>query len=182
MEYARLSVATSSTCVNSYNNTNIDTTLVNMNIDYNKSPKNINSSNLKNDLTIKSNTIVKKNTVSNDIDKKYRIYIKYLPKDKLLYQLWKYAKPAYYMYYCKDTIPVLTLEKAKQDINYMIHNNRTINISTYYGKQIFIDITGDYLNTLEYNLYNGRNLAEYIIDNLKKEEMQRSVLKYYTFF
>lgn len=109
------------------------------------------------------------------------VYIKYLPKDKLLYELWKPARRSQYLYYCPKSVPQLTLEKAKRDINHMIENSRDLDITTYYGKLLFIDISGDYMDPFTYNLYNGRGTAEEIIKKIKIEEMNRSVLKFYTF-
>jgi len=110
------------------------------------------------------------------------LFIKFLPKDKLLWSLWKHAKHAQYMYYCSDLAPELTLQRARKDVNYMIQDNRDIELTTYYGRLVFVDISGDYLDAFTYNLYNGRGTAERIITNLKIEELMRSIVKYYTFF
>jgi len=111
-----------------------------------------------------------------------QIYIKYLPKDLLLYELWKAARMSPNFYYCKELSPVLTPEDAKKDINHMIANNREIYLTTYYGRMLFIDITGDYVETFNYDLYNGRNSAKKIIDSLKEEELKKTMCNYYKFF
>jgi hypothetical protein len=117
-----------------------------------------------------------------EVDTSGLLYIKFLPKDKLLWYLWKNAKIAHYMYYCPKLAPVLTLNKVRRDINYMIENGRNIELNTYYGKLLFVNITGDYLDTFTYNIYNGCSAAEHISTDLKIEELSRCVLKYHTFF
>ena len=89
--------------------------------------------------------------------------IKYIPKDKLLYQLWKYAKKANHFYHCNDKAPILTEQQARDDINYMIQDNRPLELTTYYGRLIFVNISSDYLDTFTYNMYNGDDMAERII-------------------
>jgi hypothetical protein len=110
------------------------------------------------------------------------IYIKLIPKDKLLLALWESAKNTQYMYFCPELVPCLTLAKARRDINYMIQEKRDLELTTYYGKLIFVDITGDYLDPYIYNLYNGKNTAERVVKELKKQELERTILRYFTFF
>ena len=110
------------------------------------------------------------------------IFIKYLPKDKLLYELWKNAKPAQYMYYCKALAPTVTESEVKRDINNMLRNNRGIELTTYNGRLIFSDITEDYFDPFTYNMYNGKKMAEKIINNLKTEELKRTVLNHFKRF
>jgi hypothetical protein len=117
----------------------------------------------------------------NDVDNGM-LFIKYLPKDKLLYNLWMNAKQAQYMYFCPELSPKLTMMTVRQDINYMIHNKRELDLTTYYGRLLFIDISGDYVDVFTYNLYNGNCKVESIINELKIEELGRSIVKYYTFF
>jgi hypothetical protein len=111
-----------------------------------------------------------------------QIYIKYLPKEQLLFELWKYARISPNFYYCKDLSPVLTIEDARKDINCMLANNRDIDLTTYYGRMLFIDITGDYVDTFNYDLYNGLNKAKKIIDLLKEKELRHTLYTYYKFF
>ena len=75
------------------------------------------------------------------------IYIGYLPKDRLLYELWLHARRSPNFYYCKELSPILTLEIAKKDINFMLADSRDIDLTTYYGRMLYIDITGDYVDT-----------------------------------
>jgi len=112
----------------------------------------------------------------------YLLFIKYLPKDQLLYELWKSAKNAQYMYHCQELAPVLTLEKVQRDINYMIQENRDLDLTTYYGRLIFADVTGDCLDAFTYDLYNGRGTAERIVNRLKKLELEKLILRYFTFY
>jgi hypothetical protein len=109
------------------------------------------------------------------------VFIKHLPKDKLLFDLWHSAKPVIYMSKCSSIAPILTLKQAREDINYMIQDNREVELTTYYGRLIFLDITGDYLSTYSYDIHNGKGVATAIIRNLKITELNRSILKYYTF-
>jgi hypothetical protein len=110
-----------------------------------------------------------------------KVYIKHLPKDKLLYELWKSAKPARQFYYCKDLIPEVDKSTITDDINHMIANNRRIDLTTYHGKQLFIDITDDFVDCFDYDLYNGHGVAEKIIIDLKKEELAVSICTYVKF-
>lgn len=111
-----------------------------------------------------------------------RIYIKYLPKDKLLFELWNAARSAPNFYYCKELSPILTLLDAKRDINHMIANNRDVELTNYYGRMLFINITKDYIETTNYDLYNGRHSAKKIIDALKAQELNGLLCTYYKFF
>ncbi len=111
-----------------------------------------------------------------------QIYIKYLPKDTLLYSLWQKARLSPNFYYCKELSPVLTLDEARKDIICMIADGRAIDLTTYYGRMLFVDITGDYLDAFSYDLYNGKNSAKKIIDFLKEQELRRTVCNYYKFF
>lgn len=110
------------------------------------------------------------------------IYIKYLPKDILLYTLWENARCATYFNNCNELIPKLTLCKTQRDIKFMITVGRNIHLTIYYGKLLFIDITKDYIDVSKYNFYNGKGLAKKIIDLLKVREMQKIICKYYLFF
>jgi hypothetical protein len=112
--------------------------------------------------------------------RKNMIYIKYLPKDRLLYMLWENAKIAQYFFeYPTTTPPVLTICKARRDINYMIMNNRALDLTTYYGRLVFSDLSGDYYDYFTYELYNGSGSARYIVQQLKMDEMKKAILRYY---
>jgi hypothetical protein len=109
------------------------------------------------------------------------IHIKYLPKDKLLWELWTHAKLAQYMQLCPELAPELTQSDARSDINFMIQDNRSIELTTYYGRLLFVDITDDTFDAFTYDMYNGQGTAKNITDKLKLDELRRSICKYYTF-
>ncbi len=109
-------------------------------------------------------------------------YIRFIPKDILMLELWKAARKSPYHHYIDIKETQLTLEEIRNDINYMILNNRDLCVTTYYGKMLFIDVSKDYVDTNLYNLYNGKNKAELIIRNLKLKELEKTLIKYYTFF
>ncbi len=111
-----------------------------------------------------------------------KIYIKHLPKDVLLYELWKAARNSPNFYYCKDKRPTLDLETCTNDINHMINNKRTIDLTTYYGRLLYIDITNDYFEDSTYNAYNGDGSAQKIIDALKERELKHTICVYFKFF
>ena len=111
-----------------------------------------------------------------------QIYIKHLAKDILLYELWNAARHSPNFYYCKDVCPNLTPELTKIDINYMINNNRKIDITTYYGRMLYIDITDDYTDVYMYEIYNGEDSAKKIIKLLKEQELRKSICTFYKFF
>jgi hypothetical protein len=106
------------------------------------------------------------------------IYIGYLPKDVLFYRLWQNAR--YIKNY--ENTPVqcnLTLKKVRRDINHMLKNGRQISITTYYGKLLYTDITTSYFDEQAYNRQNGLNKANIVIEQLKLEELQKTVLYFY---
>lgn len=109
------------------------------------------------------------------------IYIKHLPLGKLLWSLWSHAKLDRYMQLCPKLAPKLTIQKAWRDINFMTMDNRKIALTTYYGRLLFVDITGDYLDVFTYDMYNGRNMAKKITNKLKLEELKNTMCKFYTF-
>lgn len=110
------------------------------------------------------------------------IYIKYIPKYRLLYHLWLNAKPAPCFRTATLIPPCLTEKKAIRDINYMIDNGDRLDINEYYGRMLYIDITGDYMDKLLYDIYNGHGTAKKIIDQLKLDELCTSITKYYLFY
>lgn len=111
-----------------------------------------------------------------------QILIKYLPKDKLLFELWKAARISPNFYYCIKFVPTLTLDVVKNDINHMLSDKRDIELTAYYGRMLFVNITGDYMDTTEYDLYNGKYAAKKIIDDLKEGELYNTLCTYYKFF
>ncbi len=108
------------------------------------------------------------------------IYIKYLEKPLLLYNLWKNAKISHYFYECPDIKFDINIEIVKKDINFMLEASNKINVSVYHGKNLYVDITDDYLKCDMYNILNGKFKAENIILELKTDEMKKSILRYYT--
>jgi hypothetical protein len=106
------------------------------------------------------------------------IYIRNIPRDILLYELWKYAKPSPYFKHCTYAIPLLTVELARDALNDMIANNNLLSVCTFYGKTIYADITDDYLDQTDYDIYNGKGLAKTIINNIKKKLLNRCLIKY----
>ena len=112
------------------------------------------------------------------------IYINHLPKDKLLFELWKNARVSPYFVFCEDKIPTLTISQVRDDITEMIQNNRQINLTTYYGRMLYIDISGSVMNTLDYEAFNRINEEKIIniINKLKFEELRITICKYYIFW
>jgi hypothetical protein len=108
------------------------------------------------------------------------IYIGHLPKDVLLYELWSHARTVSYAKLAEYK-PLLTQAGATRDINCMIRDQRKIDLTTYYSRLLYVDLTGDYLDPFLYDAYNGQGLAETVITNLKKNELERTILKYHTF-
>ena len=110
-----------------------------------------------------------------------QIYIKNIPKELLLYELWLYAKTSFYFKPRKGISiapPILTISLAKNALNYMIGNNDLLSVCTFYGKLLYVDITGDYLDPFNYNAHNGKFLAEEIILHLKKRLLKECLLKF----
>lgn len=107
------------------------------------------------------------------------IYIKNIPKDLLLYELWKHAKLSHYLLHCNNLAPLLTLKDARYAINNMIANNDLISVCTFYGRMIYVDITDDYLDSYNYDMHNGKNAAKKIVDKLKLDQLSQCVIRYY---
>jgi hypothetical protein len=110
------------------------------------------------------------------------VFIKHLDKYKLLYELWSYAKFSMHFYYCIHLAPKLNLDQVKIDINDLYERKEKLIFTVYYGRLLHVDITGDYLDTYEYNKYNGKGNAECIINSLKKDELFLTACKYYKSF
>lgn len=107
------------------------------------------------------------------------VNIQYLPKDILLYHLWKHAKVIHYFENVKD-IPkesiTLTIDKAREEI---AHMEPETYLTYFYGRTLFIDITGNDFYCGAYNRRNGKNLAQLIIRELKIAQLEKTALKYY---
>lgn len=110
------------------------------------------------------------------------VYIGNLPKEILLYNLWKNAKYLHFFNIIgKKYRPILTIKIACEDIGMMIKNNRRLELAGYYGKNLNIDISGDYLDLYEYELSNGSGIIRKVIRKLKKKEMKKTITKFYLF-
>lgn len=103
------------------------------------------------------------------------INIKYLPKDVLLYKLWKRAKVIPYFRKPKIEL-ILTKERAKKDALSM---KKGTYLTYYYGRTLFVDITQDDLDYTIYNMQNGRDAAQKVVRKLKTKELKRLCLRYY---
>ncbi len=99
-------------------------------------------------------------------------YIKYLPKNQLLFLLWESATLSDYFMHCEELAHKITQKTCTRDIiNMMKNTSACINLTIYHCKNLFVDITNDYLDTYHYNLLNGENLAEKIITQMKKTQL-----------
>jgi hypothetical protein len=107
------------------------------------------------------------------------IYIKYIKKEKILYELWRCARLSQYFRYCPDLAPSLNIQTCTIDIKSM---NGIIDLTSYYGRLLFIDISGDWFDPFNYDIYNGDGTAKLIIDSIKKEELAKCVLRYNLIF
>lgn len=107
------------------------------------------------------------------------IDIKYLPKDKLLYDLWLNAKKAPFMYY--GDFELDPLQHIKSDINNMLRDKGYIDLTTYYGRLLFIKISNDILYNETYDCYNN-NISKKIVTDHKIKEMKKCILTYYKFY
>lgn len=107
-----------------------------------------------------------------------KIYIKFIDKSDLLFELWKNAKTTHYFYDCPEMSYNIDIHKVKQDIQNMI-NNKKIDVSVYHGKNLYVELSGDYLKSNLYNLLNGKSKAEQIVSELKIRELKKTILKYY---
>lgn len=110
------------------------------------------------------------------------IFIKHLPKDRLLFALWKEARIAPFFYYCPEKATDISLEIVTDDINNMINNSRDIDLTTYHSRLLYINITSDLVDVSDYNTYNGTGKAERVINELKKEELTKTIITYHKFF
>lgn len=110
------------------------------------------------------------------------LYIKHLPKEKIIYHLWYNAITLSYLEKNRHKIPLLTNEIIIEDINNMYNDNKELLFTIYFGKPLYVELTGDYLNVRRYNKYNGKNKGQVIIKRLKKIELKNAILKYYKSF
>ena len=107
------------------------------------------------------------------------IDVKYLPKDKLLYKLWQNARRSPFMYYGNFSLdPLLNI---KSDINNLIQDKGYVDLTTYYGRLLFIKIKDNILENQTYDCYNGE-ISKKIVADYKLQEMKKCILKYYKFY
>lgn len=119
------------------------------------------------------------------------VNIKYLPKDELLYQLWKKARNIPYLdvdEICEDDCDrtcsskyldedlILTREQAKKDVAEMPPGTF---ITYYFGRTLFVDITSDDFICNKYDQCNGRRLANKIVNIVKVKELYKLALRHY---
>ena len=107
------------------------------------------------------------------------IYIKHVPRDKLLYRLWENAKKSNHFYYCEELAPELTEQQVRTDINYMMEHGNDIKVTTYYGRLLFIDISDDYIDPFPCDLYNGFGYTQHAVNMVKLEELRKIVINYH---
>ena len=107
------------------------------------------------------------------------IYIKYLPKDKLLHYLWKGARFAPHIENNSHLIKSPSIKKIKKDLYYLSGDFSNRKITLYHGKYLFINPLEDYINTELYNFHNGNGKAEEIINGLKKDEIEKVILRFF---
>lgn len=105
------------------------------------------------------------------------INITHIHKEDIIYELWKNAKISEFAMY-NPVIEEPCKEMIQLDIHNMLLSGR-IYFTLYYGKLLFIDITDNICDVTYYNSYNGRQLGQKILADLKIREMETSILKYY---
>jgi hypothetical protein len=101
--------------------------------------------------------------------------IKYLDRAELLYMLWQHAWYLPFMpldqldqqYWC-------TLRICRVDIANMILNKKLV-ITTYYGKRLNLDLSGDTLDLTAYVAQHG----EPPIADLQKKTLRSAIMAYY---
>lgn len=105
------------------------------------------------------------------------LYIKNLPLDEMLYRLWDRAK--YIPLFAKSDKPIATLKDCQLCISQLLHDE-TVNITTFFGKKLFLEFDTEYLDYEEYNYINanGAPLAEAIVSNLKMNELSKAAALY----
>jgi hypothetical protein len=107
------------------------------------------------------------------------IDIRYLSLDKLLYDLWINARKAPFMQY--GDFELDPLPHIKYDINNLICNKNCVDLTTYYGRLLFIKIKDNILYNKTYDCYNN-NISKKIVAKHKIKEMKKCILTYYKFY
>jgi hypothetical protein len=110
------------------------------------------------------------------------VCIKYLPRDLLLHELWLGAMMCQNLARCTQLAPNLTLAQVKKDIRFMGRDKRELSLTTYWGRSLFVKLSGNYLDTFTYDMMNGPGRGRAVIDRLKRQELGRMVVRFYTHF
>lgn len=106
------------------------------------------------------------------------LYIRGLPLDELLFHLWYRAK--YVGVFTKiANKPIATLQDCKLCVAQLAHEE-TINLTSFFGKKLFIEFDKEYLEHQEYDDINaqGAPLAQAIVRHLKIHELSRAAALY----
>lgn len=106
-----------------------------------------------------------------------KIYVKYIPKHVILYELWQKAD---YIYENKTE---LTLSQACEDIKYMTEMQDLDNITVYRNKNIHIDLTSDTIDLFMYCMHNDLNVSDVkkSINIIKEQYIRKAILTYVKF-
>lgn len=102
------------------------------------------------------------------------IYIKGLALDEMLFRLWDRAK--YMPLFAKmANKPRATLKDCQLCINQLM-DEPFINITSFFGKKLYLEFDTEYLDHEEYNYVNanGMPLAESIIRGMKMNELSKA--------
>jgi len=59
----------------------------------------------------------------------------------------------------------------------MKRNGDRIYMTSYHGRMIFSDLTSDYFDEFNYDMYNGKGLARRIVERLQDEEIKKAMLQ-----
>lgn len=106
------------------------------------------------------------------------IYIKGLALDEMLFRLWSRAKYIPLFDKLADK-PRATLLDCQLCIRQLI-DEPFINITSFFGKKLFLEFDTEYLDQEEYNYINakGMPLAESIIRGMKMNELSKAAALY----
>jgi hypothetical protein len=99
--------------------------------------------------------------------------IKYLDKPAVLHALWQHARYLPHIFAMEEK-PHATYAICKRDIQYM---GSVIKLTTYYGKRINVDLSGDLCDIRSYEAEHGPVLA--IIQQLQTEQVKQCVCVFY---
>ena len=106
-----------------------------------------------------------------------KLYIKYLDRSIILFELWQQARYLPHIYSMKEH-PELTLEICKRDIKQM-RANGSMKLTTYYGKRLSINLSDDVFDPIGYEEEQGYQRATQIIHKLQKQQVTHCILRYF---